>query len=78
MSALERVPNNIIQINPYLLAISTYALALSNSSKKEEFRNKLYAIKRDIGGIDFNYMSLCSLCTKRVYFISLLPYSLFD
>ncbi|XP_052235638.1 complement C3-like [Dreissena polymorpha] len=50
MSALERVPNNIIQNNPYLLAISTYALALSNSSKKEEFKDKLYAIRRDIGG----------------------------
>ncbi|KAH3752507.1 hypothetical protein DPMN_187128 [Dreissena polymorpha] len=51
MSDLERVPNNIIENNPYLLAITTYALAFSGSSKKEEFNNKLYAIKRDRGGI---------------------------
>ncbi|KAH3850448.1 hypothetical protein DPMN_092859 [Dreissena polymorpha] len=50
ISALERVRYNNIENNPYLLAISTYALALYDSSKNNDFKQRLYAIRKDIGG----------------------------
>ncbi|KAH3800027.1 hypothetical protein DPMN_153652 [Dreissena polymorpha] len=47
MKALEGLPVKIINNNPYLLAISTYALALSNSAKANGFRRRLYDIRQN-------------------------------
>ncbi|KAH3751675.1 hypothetical protein DPMN_186244 [Dreissena polymorpha] len=50
MAALEKLSDSTLRANPYLLAISTYALALSNSTNKERFITMLRAMKRDDGG----------------------------
>ncbi|KAH3770835.1 complement C3-like [Dreissena polymorpha] len=49
ISALERLSDSTLIANPYLLAISTYALALSNSTSKERFFTRLRDMKRDDG-----------------------------
>nr|ACN37845.1 complement component C3 [Ruditapes decussatus] len=46
MKYLESLPKRNLKNNPYLLAISTYALALSDSTKKNDFRKLLLGIQK--------------------------------
>ncbi|XP_052214423.1 complement C5-like [Dreissena polymorpha] len=50
VTALETIPRTTRKNNPFLVAISTYALAFSNSSKKVEYRNELYAMRLEDRG----------------------------
>ena len=46
MRYLEDLPELTLRSNPYLLAISTYALAMAKSTKKMTFKNLLDNIKK--------------------------------
>jgi len=48
---LEGLAEPLYENNLYLLAITTYALALSNSDKKHHFKNKLMAKSTMEGGM---------------------------
>lgn len=48
---LENLSKHMLKNDPYLMAITTYALVLSNSEKKHEFKNRLLAIKKTDGGM---------------------------
>ncbi|KAH3826701.1 complement C3-like [Dreissena polymorpha] len=50
MAALEGMPINMFKNNPYLLAISTYALSLSKSTKTDIFRRELEHLSRNDTG----------------------------
>ncbi|KAH3752414.1 complement C3-like [Dreissena polymorpha] len=50
MVALEGLPDENLQNNPYLLAISTYALAISNSTQKTKLKEKLKKLSRNDNG----------------------------
>ncbi|KAL4220110.1 hypothetical protein ACF0H5_020521 [Mactra antiquata] len=57
MQYIENLDRQMLRNNPYILAISTYALALSNSSKRFEFLQMLKDIKRssDNAGTNWGY-----------------------
>lgn len=47
---LERLSGQILKNDPYLLAMTTYALAMTNSRKKYQLKDWLLSVRKTDGG----------------------------
>ena len=67
MKYIESLPKELLRQNPYLLAISTYALAMAYSGQRATFMNLLMDVSQKDGGNDIIHLDIDqSLSTNQL------------